>query len=180
MYKRQDIYFQPTLNASKEPKRDTSSTSRSDITRRSKKEGKNDIESGEIESDTTSISVDMNAGTHRIKKKKKSKKLKRRNVSKRTKKSTRSSNACKSRSLSSKHNDSLSIRHSRNRYSNNRSSRRIESICSREGNDTSSYDEELFAPKPVISVHRNSQLGSSLNDRSRSNHRTIQCKSGNR
>ena len=175
-----DIYFQPTLNASSESKRDNSSTSRSDITRRSKKEVKNDLEIGEIESDTTSISVDMSAGTHHIKKKKKSKKLKRRNVSKRTKKSGRSGNACKSRSMSNKDNDSLNIRHSRNRYLNNRSSRQKEYICSREGNDTSSYDEELFVPKPVISVHRNSQFGSSLNDRPRSTHRSIQCKRGNR
>ena len=175
-----DIYFEPALHTSPESRKEIPSTSRPNKTHRSKNEMKSDLESGEIESDSTSISVDNQANKNHIKKKKKSKKFKRRNVSKRTKASSRSSNAFRSRCSLNKNTDRPNIRHSRNRYSNHGSFTRKETICSEEGNDTSSYDEELFTSKSSISGRRSSQFSHSLNTRSRSVHRSIQCKGGNR
>ena len=172
-----DIYFQPTTSKHSKIKKNDKTTLKNKTSNRSLSMKESDLESVELESDSASISFANKPSNHSTKKKK-SKKLKRRHVSKRTQTS-------KNRSISkSKRSVPLSTQKPNHQQSRTACARRIssreETGRSMESYDTSSYDEESFNSRPMVDKNYSSQSHSSLNTRSRNIHRSMQSRGGNR
>ena len=189
-----DIYFQPSCGKISKTKRETPSTSRSHEDKRSRNNIKDIeskavaenmtlrgsyLESCELETDCTSISLGNTSDENGRKFKPKSKKNKKR-LSSIRKNITKNRDKTRRKNSSKLENNSSNQWRMIRKFSGIPISNRNELMCSLEKYEMSSYEEKLSTKEVVNEDSHPFESSSTLQTRSRKNNRSVHSRTGNR